>query len=268
MLTLTMRHALSHSLADTLGAVRKGFSSLVAGKGWQGTKKDFGVLHYIRAHDCTHGANGWHPHLHILLFLSTPLSEERRVDLERSLFRRWRGSLEKQGFDPPSWAHGIRLEQARDRADVARYIMQVVVQHDDESRPRSVAMELLRGDLKVSRFYGQRTPWQIVEDLRREGDANDLELWHEWEQGTRNVRAVFWSHGFKRQLAIHERSDEEIAQENAGGLVVHTLTDWQWSVLQHTPGGILRILRIIESDPSGGSGVAFLEECRHRRRAG
>ena len=126
LLTLTMPHDVGDSLKQVIAAVRGSFGALVAGKGWQSDKNRFGLRHYIRAHDCTHGPNGWHFHVHVLPFAEVVLTEDRLTALETSLRRGWTGAVVRSGFRALTREHGVRLEQARQRSDVARYICQVV----------------------------------------------------------------------------------------------------------------------------------------------
>ena len=253
LLTLTLPHDVGDSLRSVLSAVRAAFSALVAGKGWQTDKARFGLAHYIRAHDCTHGKNGWHFHVHVLLFGERKLSEHELMALETALHRRWAGAVTRCGFREPSEEHGVRLEQARNGSDIARYVCQVVV-GDNEDRPRAVAFEVARGDLKTSRHDGHRTPWEILAAFAESGDCDDLTLWHEWERHTRGVHAMQWSKGLHKLVDVEEQTDEELRAVEVGGELVYIFGEGEWYVVSRHRGARARVLQLAEDE--GADAVA------------
>ena len=80
-LTVTLPHDLSDKLDLLWGVVAKAWSSIITGKQYYGNDKEqgaqerFGIIGFIRAFDLTHGEHGWHPHLHVLIFLNEPINE-------------------------------------------------------------------------------------------------------------------------------------------------------------------------------------------------
>ena len=246
LLTLTVPHDFGEPLGDLLKTVRESFTSLIAGRAWQDDKLDFGLLHWVRAHDVTVGGNGWHPHLHIVLFSRSALRPSKLVDLEDRLYCRWVRVITNHGNRRPSRQHGIRLEQARSREEAARYVCQVVT--GTEERPVPMAMEVTRGDLKTSSHAGQRTPWQVLGDVAKLGDCVDLRLWHEWEQATQRVQAIRWSNGLRKAVGLgKEESDAEIVEAVIGGEVVYTFTELEWRALCRKRGARARVLRLAET---------------------
>lgn len=246
LLTLTLPHDANDSLRSVLDAVRAAFSALVAGKGWQMDKSRFGLAHYIRAHDCTHGNNGWHFHVHVLLFGERRLSRDELMALQGALHRRWSGAVTRCGFRQPSEEHGVRLEQARTGSDIARYVCQVIV-GNNEDRPRAVAFEVARGDLKTSRHDGHRTPWEILAAFAEGGDCDDLALWHEWERETRGVRAIRWSKGLHKLVHVEEQTDDELRAVEIGGELVYLFAEGEWYIVSRSRGARARVLDLAES---------------------
>ncbi len=257
LLTLTLPHDFGQTLKDLLGTVRQSLSTLVSGRRWQEDKGRFDLNHWVRAHDVTVGPNGWHPHLHIVLFGDRALSTDELATLEERLFQRWAGAIGNRGNRRPTREHGIALEQARSRSDVSRYVCQVVA-GDEESTP--VALEVARGDLKTSSHHGHRTPWQVLADFRETGDAFLLKLWHEWEQTTRNVHAIRWSKGLRAAVGLRkELSDEEIVAVEIGGEVVYVFSRYEWRVLTRTRGAMHAVLCAAEE--GGSEAVMVLINC-------
>jgi len=221
LLTLTIPHYAGDPLPELLELVRGAFGALVSGRRWLADKARFGLRHFIRAHDATVGPNGWHPHLHVILFGDRVLSLEELAELEERLYSRWAGAVVARGHRAPSREHGLQLEQARTRADVASYVCQVVVGSEEE-RDRPIALELARADLKLSRHPGHRTVWQVLDDAEQTGDCAALELWHEWERASSGMQAIRWSQGLRLLVGLdREATNEEIAAEEIGGETLH-----------------------------------------------
>lgn len=251
-LTLTLPHDFGEDLTAVLGSTRRAFSQLVAGRAWQQDKAKYGLEHYIRAHDVTVGANGWHPHLHILLLARKGCTPAELEALRRRLFTRWCkavGTLERR---LPTWEHGLRLEHATSPKDLAFYLSQVVTDSERLARPD---LELARGDLKSSAHRGQRTPWQVLADYGARPNPGDLALWREWEKATRGVHSIRWSKGLRAAVGLGaELTDEQITMMEIGGELVWTFTPDAWRQLRYRRGVQADILEAAEA--GGTLGVA------------
>ena len=69
-LTLTVRHKAEDSLERTADALTAAFTSMIKGAPWRRFSRRHGVRHFIKSQEVTLGwANGWHAHLHVLLFV-------------------------------------------------------------------------------------------------------------------------------------------------------------------------------------------------------
>lgn len=261
-LTLTLPHDYGEELATVLNVVRSAFSRLVAGYAWQKDKKEFGLRHYIRAHDVTFGPNGPHPHLHILLFAERGLTEAQLHELRARLFSRWVhvvGALDRRA---PTWEHGVRLEAARTAKDLAFYLAQVM----GEERLARPDLELARGDLKSSRHAGHRTPWQVLSDYHEKRRPVDLKLWKQWETATRGVHSIRWSKGLRTAVGLgDDMSDEQLVMLEVGGELVYTFTPTLWGVIRVRRGILADVLEAAEQ--AGTLGVKrLLKSIDHEAR--
>ena len=264
-LTLTMPHDFGESLAELMDTITASNHALYSGRPWRRDREDFGIRHSFRTWDSTHGRNGWHPHQHGALFLDRRPSPEELDELTERLFDRYADAIESRGHRRPSREHGIRVELARSPKELAGYLLKV----EGEDSGRNLALELARGDLK--RGAG-RTPFEILAAFRDTGDLAELALWHEWEKATKGRHFSQWSRGARAELGlVEECSDEELAEAEVGGEVVHTFTFEEWhAVAGHaaaTGCGALTIpLRIAET--AGAGGVAeYLTKLTARWRA-
>ena len=99
------------------------------------------------------------------------------------------------------------MEQARKEADISRYVGQVVAGENGE-RQIPVALELVRGDLKMSHHTGHRTPWQILAAFAESGDCDALARCQEWERETKGVEAIRWRKGLREWVGGEERNGD------------------------------------------------------------
>jgi hypothetical protein len=275
LLTLTIPHTHDQTLAETWRTLRELWGALLSGKGWQTAKTNFGVEHYVRAYDLTHGANGWHPHIHALVFTRTRLTDKQVAAFATSLYERAHRHLDKRGIPGLSRLHGVVIERAKTRKDVTRYLCQVVSEDGNARGGWSLPEEALRTDLKTSRHAGQVSPWQMlgmasVRIEPGEGSAKREEkreryraLWREYERGTKGARAVRWSAGFRAMNGLAEERDAESeAATNAevvsvavGGVVIYECGSpaadgsSEWRSICQTRGARSRILNVAERSP-------------------
>jgi hypothetical protein len=207
-LTLTVRHAWSHDPKVTRRGLMRAWGKLASGAPWQRWCADAGLAGWIRSVEVTHGPNGWHPHLHVLLFVSSAAGDPGALAALRArLVARWcdavAGELGEE--QRPDDAHGVDLRAAH----VAGYLSKV-------------ALELTAAQNKTAGAAraGYRTPWQIAADFRAWGDDDDLQLWRRYCDAMRGARFVEWSRGRMNLRAASglgdERTDEQVAEGSAG----------------------------------------------------
>lgn len=110
MITLTVPHALRHSLKRLLGKTktRDGLAGAVARLKERATwKRD--VDEFVSGFEITEGKNGPHPHFHILIFHTRPL------DLN-AWYESWAKACTDSGLGTPSRAHGLTVQPAESAA--------------------------------------------------------------------------------------------------------------------------------------------------------
>lgn len=226
LVTLTMRHFARQTLKTLVRAQTDAWRRAIgsAGRPWRRLQEALGIVGYVRAWEVTHGANGWHPHYHVVFFLERPWTEEDAETFRAALFARWERALTKAGGYQVSADRAVRVDLPRygTGGQVARYLMK---RTDGRVRVR-VGAELNRADTKSGRA-GRRTPFEILGDIRDQladapegtevGKLTDVKLWRQYEEGSHGVRALHWSSGMEDRLAdlvdAELETDEEIAAE-------------------------------------------------------
>ncbi|MER6549573.1 hypothetical protein ABT257_46925, partial [Streptomyces sp. NPDC001250] len=105
---------------------------------WRRMRKEYGIVGATRALEVTHSwANGWHTHVHSILWFELPVTDDVAKAIEAELYVRWQAVCTKVGLGRPSRKHGVKVDPARRGAegavDLARYL--VKVQDKDEEKP-------------------------------------------------------------------------------------------------------------------------------------
>lgn len=262
LLTLTMRHDQGDGLAALWDALGDSFSRTIgsgAGAAWtgqQGKPRNFrggakyadpdapfmgqysrwsagdavryGLRGYVRLVEVKVGANGWHPHVHALLFTDAErLTPRDRFELRSRIVERWTRRLGHHGFTVVD-SVGVDLRHVSDAAEVAHYLAKNIYRLG----PGGAAYEVT-GSATKTESKGGRTPFDLLRDVVDLGDADALDLWHEWEQVSRGRRQLTWSHGLRDLLGLDvERTDEEIAEDDSlDGETVVVVSAWAYRVL-------------------------------------
>ncbi|MGN6600792.1 MAG: protein rep, partial [Actinomycetes bacterium] len=84
--TLTLAHLKRDGLDVTLGHLLAAWRSVMKSGTWRRLCKRLGLAHSVRAVEVTYGLNGWHPHLHVLLFTVAALDDDQAEEVRSVLF--------------------------------------------------------------------------------------------------------------------------------------------------------------------------------------
>lgn len=270
LVTFTARHTAADRLADLMDAIQGtraneeagikrapgAYQRLITGAAWAGDKRRksnqegirgrIGYIGMIRATEVTVGqGNGWHPHIHAIVFVGGRTEGERgnkritgTFDPGESALQewedRWRAVWTRQlalidpNFRPSDRCtepgctcggkgHGVdfkELQTERDARDLGEYIAKT----QDGKAP---ALELARGDLKSGRD-GNMTPFEVLgrigdlmggvpEDEAAGHGSLDwlLALWAEYETAVGGRRAIEWTRYLRSLLGLVGGDTEE-----------------------------------------------------------
>lgn len=250
--TFTIPHGERDALADTFDlladAWRKG---VLGGRGFALDRRVWGIPAWVRTVEVTLGPNGWHPHIHALLFTDRPWTPRQRAMRGAALFARWSRFVHRATGQACS-RQAFRIVGAAEGA--GRYIAKV-----QESDSWRLGLELTRSDLKTGR-RGSVTPFELVE-AAHDGEAWALARWWEWEQVTRGRRMMTWSRGGRTTVGLLEEAptDEELAEEEVGGELVLSLNPSSWARIAQKPGAEAGLLNAVEDGGLYAAGVWLLE---------
>lgn len=205
LLTLTISHGLGDSLAETQRGISNAFRFLFAGREGQALKRDLGIKHFARSCESTYGANGWHPHLHVLTMTDKPPTPE----LFERLTIRWIESVTRAlgSSHAPSREHGLDLSEIT-RARDGRYIAKM-------------GLEIAGGIETKGAAMGNRTYWQIGKDAAK-GDRKAVALWQEAQTALFRSRQLTWSRGTKAKFGLADLDDLEVVLLEEDGVLEET----------------------------------------------
>lgn len=239
-LTLTVRHTKKDSLKDVWDVVTKCWNGVTQTAAWRGSKKvagdkaRFGIAHWLKVVEVTHGKNGWHVHIHALLLTEKTLSDQEKETLENRIYARWSAAAERNGFEAPTRERGVKLEQAAKADDYDAL-------SDYLAKSQLIGITGLADEMTgsvVKRAKGEnRSAFQVLESLGQEQTPADLAIWYEWETFSKGRRQIAWSKGTKKLLGVDDLTDEEISdgldEEFAKtAYTVATIPAGQWAKIQ------------------------------------
>jgi hypothetical protein len=217
MLTQTVPHYAFQALSLVLGGFGKARKLMRHRKPWKRLAKRIGLIGTIRALEVTYGENGWHVHVHELLFLE-PGFEVFLTGIEGEILKMWQDACESAGLDRPNM-RGIQLQ---DGTYAARY-----------AGKWGVEDELTKAHLKRGRD-GNIGPWDMLR-MAGAGGTAIAPLFREYAEAFRGKRQLVWSEGLRDLLGLGVQvSDEELANQiEEEAVLLGTLKEYQWRIVLH-----------------------------------
>jgi hypothetical protein len=195
MVTLTIRHS-----GQGLAVLLKGLCAAwrywwQGGAGALARRRDWQIRHYVRGSEQTHGRNGWHPHLHVLMAAPQGLDAQQIATADYY----WRAAVQRELGPQALPEPGIGLKVTRiARDDKGSYLTKLGVEISNIGAKRAKG--------------GHRNHWQIARDAAA-GDEASQRLWREYAAATKGSRQLTWSRKTKSWAGLEDLSDEQIATE-------------------------------------------------------
>ena len=192
-MTLTIRHGMGDDLKKILGGLLKAYEGLSSGHWAQRVHKMIGYIGTIRVLEVTHGSNGFHPHIHVLIFVQRGVTTAKEI--EELYAEKWIDRCRKKGLPEP-------VREIACHVQGGKYA-------DDYVTKWGMIDEMVRGHQKEGKVGG-RTPWQLLRDSM-DGDKRAGELFLIYGDAFFGKRQLSYSTGLREKLLLpKELSDEEI----------------------------------------------------------
>jgi len=252
LLTLTTQHSFGEALDDVWSAVQGAWQYITSHSRYRALRDRLGIG-FVRTVEVMFGVNGWHPHLHVLLFIDTPVDPFDTPDEYREI---------AQVFHD-LWVRRMETKHARDvRSSVGVDLRPV---KDDGADGvgmycTKAGYEVALADGKAGRTSTSRHPFAIAHDAVETGDVAEIKLFREWVRSSHGRRMWTWSQGLRQKLRLGvEKSDEELAAEAEISVErICTISPTLWKAIIATRIGLRsRFLAVLDGGP--GSVMAGIE---------
>lgn len=214
MLSLTLPHGVGDDLKAIRRRVATSWRYVQQGAPWKRLAAKIALGGMVRALEVTHGEqNGFHPHLHVALYTTRPLSDAEVEQLEAAIFDRWRKAIAStrhaEAWPEPNREHGVRAS----RLAQSEYLVKMGL----DSR------ELILSTTKEGRA-GNRTPLQLLHAVKLALGGDDLVTakraagwWRAYARGMLGARQLTYSRGFLASLGLEDKTDEQLELDKCDG---------------------------------------------------
>lgn len=217
LVSFTVRHAFTDSIAELSPKLAKAWQAMQRGAPWLRFKARR-RFETVRSIEATWGVNGWHPHVHCVLFVPHGVELDLEADADW-LHDRWVSCVEKEiGSEfVPNRHHGTDLRPLK----VDDYIVKIGAELTDAAASKKAK-------------NGNLTTWEVL--AAAGSDPRMVQVWQEYCVGMRGRRFLTWSRGLKpmRELAESQLESERDA-ELESQRVVDVLSAREWDSLRSLP---------------------------------
>jgi hypothetical protein len=195
MLTLTVPHDSGENLTEVFRKLSKIKKQMFLLRPWRSLGKcldgHITVLHIL------HGKNGWHPHIHMLLFFKpeSPVPEESEVS------NIWLTAMLKQGL-AVSFDHSASFKLFESANTVGYYLCG---RNDKKNKGRNI--------------------FEIIASAILKNNYSDLNLLQEYALAVKGRHNVSWSKGLRRLSGLHEKKGNTEMKPEI--IVSMSASDWK-----------------------------------------
>jgi replication protein len=236
MLTLTAPHKMGDDLKKLLQGIRDARRVMFNRKGWKRAKDAAGIVGTICALEVTHGGNGWHVHVHELVYCQ---GEGAALDAAE-LLPLWQSACAAAGLGRPN-EHGLKVG---DGSKAAAYVAKFGAEDRGEDG-WSIEHEMTKAHVKRGK-KGGRSPWDLLRAFADTGKERDAELFRFYAIAFRGRRQLVWSRGLRELLGVLAKSDEALVEENreeAKEIWSFDQAEWRWIIERGLQGVVLQAAR-------------------------
>jgi hypothetical protein len=230
LLTLTNPHIRTDNLQDMLKAQALAMSRFTSIKASRSLRSSIGCIGTIRAYEVTYGVNGWHPHFHVLLFVSIGLDLQ---DLRSRFFDVWSNCCRLAGFGALHPVYGVDLQ---DGTKAAQYVSKGLWGLD---------REMTKGHMKKA-AKGGKSPFDLLRLYLNDRDKQSGALFVEYATAFKGKRQLVWSKGLKELFSVEVQTDEETAarvEDDAYLLGKIEIEQWRAVLRVDARGEVLELAR-------------------------
>lgn len=201
MATFSFAHGQGDDLKKIRGGCSEAWRLFRQGAPFLRFKCRVGLVHSVRALECTCGRHGFHPHIHAILFV-------RDVSALRAalpwISDRWCAKVTSL-LGPehaPNVEHGVVLSECdRDGVYLAK-----------------LGLEVGGAGAGKRAKNGNRSMWEVAEDLAEHRAPADVAIWRAYVTGMRGARMLTWSVGLRAAVRVWAASEAVKKPEDSPGM--------------------------------------------------
>jgi hypothetical protein len=252
MTTYTISHKRYDDLSDLLQRFLEARRKAKQGRRGQRLREHFQINGTVSVLEVTWSeANGWHPHVHELVFCMLPRMDEAGYEVE--MRGAWESAAAREGLGMNE--HGFKLD--RTYGAVGDYIAKFGREPAKDGHTWGVESEMTKGHIKRGRLGEHLTPFGLLEAI--EGGRDELRpVFTEYARCFKGRKQLTFSPNLKNYYNLEEKTDEELAaevREEAVTLVALSREQWSAVVGNDVRGELLEVARL--GDPLAV--IGFLE---------
>lgn len=232
LLTLTNLHHFGDNLEQLMAGQKKALKYLWSDRKPKEHFLELGKVGHITANEVTHGKNGWHPHMHILMFFDSAIDIK---ELQTFIAKYWQHCCRKAKLKEPSLEHGCDITDGN-FAD--RYVAKWGIEE-----------EMTKGHIKQGR-EGGNTPFDLLR-LSESGCEESGKLFQTFAAAYKGKRQLSWSKGLKKLLLVEEVTDQQAAENEDGDAIEEqelAMEIWRLILTYKARGEVLKAYELDKLD--------------------
>ena len=232
LLTLTNSHHYGDNLALLMSGQKKALKYLWSDRKSKEHFAELGKVGHITANEVTHGKNGWHPHMHILLFFDQAVDIK---ELQTFIAKYWQHCCKKSKLKEPSIEHGCDIT---DGSFADRYVAKWGIEE-----------EMTKSHIKKGR-EGGLTPFDLLR-LSEGGCERSGQLFQQYASAYKGKRQLSWSSGLKDLLGVPKTTDKQLAETEDAESVEEeelALEIWRLVLIYKVRGELLKVFELDKFD--------------------
>ena len=227
--TLTVPHGIGDDLHDTLSRLSVALKSMSCDGTFRRRKKqcEVEIVGFIRAQEVTYGANGWHPHFHLIVFTKELCGSSVIQYLYSGA---WQRACVKAGLPEPHPEHGCTVQDGR---YAALYVSKWGIED-----------EMTKSQAKRGKRHGL-SPWGLLRAVL-DGNAPEISpepaaaLFRLYARAFKGRHQLLWSKGLRAKLLPEqvELSDQQIVErpDDERAVLLAELSADDWKAIRRVHG--------------------------------
>lgn len=268
MMTLTARHTGEMSLDHIKTRFKAAWRFFTKARAWRRFRADFGVEHTITAREILYAwqsGNGWHYHMHTLLFIRRDAMREAiETDMQAELRPDWLAALARHELEAIG-EYGLNVSAHGDVP--GKYLAKLGL---NPEQPVTDARYEISGAGNKQGRQGVNV-WTLLERSQRRDSAGTLtpgaklaeKCYLEYVVSMQGDDWITWSRGFKALVGMDEQPDEQLAETDddpaANDWLHLDAEQWQPVAKSRDYAGLLSVAAETRSKAAV---MAFIDELR------